>query len=1006
MKLRGYSKDTEDEASTSTPTSSVVSHKGEYVFPERLAKVGDWRKAALSNKCNGEPSTSLNLALVFDFFNKFCSAFNLSKVTEDELYEAVHANTASLGSRVLIRMCVELLSGFSSIDCTHQMRMYHRNRVYRETNEENYNISLWEFFEHDWKLMRNKIGFKNLFTSSKESADLFKFEPRVRAAILYDLCQYRLTCMDAQDIIDSVIDESDSPIGDQLRTLPIGTSGDEQYYYLGGIWVYRSKPFTRRTIRQMVKTSYGDDFEIAAKRVRKKSADRCTQEQRYLEQKRGNREGFLMEKETENGVVRMDDSVEGNELKGAEGDAMDSCFEGAYPKASDNSATTLNVFKKEDGILESRPVLTDKMNGFMDVKKETMEGINENLKEVPAIDSNAVCDTAEKFDEEEYFESLREQDIKWEVVCKNEDDIHFLIEYLRGSHKAGHSALSKAMIDVVLPSVQKTLHTQRAFMKKKSRFMPVEADANSAGTYQLRHSRRLEEKRIEREKRMEEERKLQIEMENTLRERKWMRSVLGGKAVEFETPKQLSREERAKQREQRIEQYNLTRRMQMEHIGAFSREESGVQEIKTEFDSTMMNSMNDDQTFTEIGPNTRGIPSRLAEEHNRVANSNIVELQSMNVSEHPGLRIGNEMLVSDSESKSQITMMVSSLIPQQLCNLSVAAENETLAKVSLPGVPTLQPTNKQHLSSICTSFQQADNNKYQYQSREQWPSSAYNGTGNGPVSCRDAPAERLTLAEHDTSFVGNSSLNIYDDGAGALNEGSYSQPTCSRNGVSDDSWSDSDFPIDVCCSEEDSCLGSSARTRPLADVYGRAHNPQPVASNSLPASSSSRSMQPSFDGETGDGSGMVLLQEERPASADFYKTSRVLSRVYDNVSPSVVYDVDSYEEQSAVERGYVDYPSLKDGQLRWFRIMEPLGTRVVLKQEGPLREHDYYMPTVEQIVTNGWRFSVEPQVVDSSYEVTEFALQFEEMGLPKADDAELETPLIESDAWQDGNEQL
>lgn len=40
-------------------------------------------------------------------------------------------------------------------------------------------------------------------------------------------------------------------------------------------------------------------------------------------------------------------------------------------------------------------------------------------------------------------------------------------------------------------------------MKKKSRFMPVEADANSAGTYQLRHSRRLEEKRIEREKRME-----------------------------------------------------------------------------------------------------------------------------------------------------------------------------------------------------------------------------------------------------------------------------------------------------------------------------------------------------------------------------------------------------------------------------------------------------------------------------------------------------------------------
>lgn len=67
---------------------------------------------------------------------------------------------------------------------------------------------------------------------------------------------------------------------------------------------------------------------------------------------------------TENGVVRMDDSVEGNELKGAEGDAMDSCFEGAYPKASDNSATTLNVFKKEDGILESRPVLTDKVHPY------------------------------------------------------------------------------------------------------------------------------------------------------------------------------------------------------------------------------------------------------------------------------------------------------------------------------------------------------------------------------------------------------------------------------------------------------------------------------------------------------------------------------------------------------------------------------------------------------------------------------------------------------------------
>lgn len=58
--------------------------------------MGDWRKAALSNKCNGEPSTSLNLALVFDFFNKFCSAFNLSKVTEDELYEAVHANVSYL----------------------------------------------------------------------------------------------------------------------------------------------------------------------------------------------------------------------------------------------------------------------------------------------------------------------------------------------------------------------------------------------------------------------------------------------------------------------------------------------------------------------------------------------------------------------------------------------------------------------------------------------------------------------------------------------------------------------------------------------------------------------------------------------------------------------------------------------------------------------------------------------------------------------------------------------
>uniref|UniRef100_A0A914S4D9 Uncharacterized protein n=1 Tax=Parascaris equorum TaxID=6256 RepID=A0A914S4D9_PAREQ len=130
-----------------------------------------------------------------------------------------------------------------------------------------------------------------------ESADLFKFEPRVRAAILYDLCQYRLTCMDAQGIIDSVIDESDSPIGDQLRTLPIGTSGDEQYYYLGGVWVYRSKPFTRRAIRQMMKTSYGDGFEIAAKRIRKKSADRYTREQRYHEQGRGRREGFLMEKE-------------------------------------------------------------------------------------------------------------------------------------------------------------------------------------------------------------------------------------------------------------------------------------------------------------------------------------------------------------------------------------------------------------------------------------------------------------------------------------------------------------------------------------------------------------------------------------------------------------------------------------------------------------------------------------------------------------------------------------
>ncbi|KHN82456.1 hypothetical protein Tcan_07488 [Toxocara canis] len=253
MQLRARSKDADDGASTSTRAPSVTSQKEEYIFPKRLIKDRDWRKMAILNKCDKEVSTSMNLALVFDFFNKFSDAFNLTKVTEEELDEAVSASADSLGSRVLVRVIVELLCGFTSIDCTHQMRMYHRNRVYRETTEENYNISLWEFFDHDWKIfMHKKTDLRNFFCSSKETADLFKFEPRIRAAILYDLCQYRLACLDAQDVIDSVIDESESPMGDQLRTTPIGGFTDEKYYYLGGTWVYRWKCLSTRITKSVL----------------------------------------------------------------------------------------------------------------------------------------------------------------------------------------------------------------------------------------------------------------------------------------------------------------------------------------------------------------------------------------------------------------------------------------------------------------------------------------------------------------------------------------------------------------------------------------------------------------------------------------------------------------------------------------------------------------------------------------------------------------------------------
>lgn len=307
-----------------------------------------------------------------------------------------------------------------------------------------------------------------------------------------------------------------------------------------------------------------------------------------------------------------------------------------------------------------------------------------------------------------------------------------------------------------------------------------------------------------------------------------------------------------------------------------------MQETVAQLGASGVNSTKDDGTVKEIGPNARRIQDKLAEEHDHVANSNIVELQSVNVSEHSGMRVDNETLRSSSVSKSQDAVGVSSSIPRHSYSLSFAIENELLANTSLKNA-SLHPTIERLIGNICTPFRNADNDRRLYQSN-----SAYDNGGDGTIysqSVNTSRVERYTVAEHDTSLVGESSLNVYDTGAGILLEERRSQPTYLRNGLNN-----ANYPDEVCCSDEATSM-SSARTRPWAGFCSTMPNYQSDASDKLPAHLSSRSLLPSFDEEAGiDGSSGVLLQEERPASADFYKTSGVLSRVYDSVSPTVVSD--------------------------------------------------------------------------------------------------------------------
>ncbi|VDK41854.1 unnamed protein product [Anisakis simplex] len=806
MQLRSRSKDVDDGASTSTSVPLVDLEKEEYIFPEHLIKDQNWRQQALSNKCDKQATTSMNLALVFDFVSKFNDAFNLTKFSEEELDEAISASISSSSSYTLVRLVVELLSGFTSIDSSHQMRMYHRNRVYRETNNENYNLSLWEFFDHDWKVFTHgAFDLENFFASSKERADLFKFNSDIRAVILYELCQYRLACFDAQNVIDSTIDESESPMGDQLRTSPIGGFNDEKYYYLGGTWLYRWKSITIKHTKRKSKVSNKRSVERrnTPKKSRKETED-C-----FVQNEKVDKLNEEMHERPKNGVVskKMVTEIETNSAKemSDSNSVVEDCEQSDCTEVNGQKPLISNGCGKEG---EPCSAQIDKMNELHDGAVRTIDSEKHKINNDSVNDSSNIEDT---INAEEYFECLRVKNFLWEVVCKTEDHLHFLIEYFRENRR---KALVKTLIDVVLPSVQKIFSARRIAEKKRNRFVPIEVKDTYLSSQEIRHSRRLEQKKIEREKRLE------------------------------------SREERAKQREQRIEHYNLTRRLKM-----------GMSEPSTgsSFECTRNGAYGHSNILTNESYRTNRLNGK-EKDYRRSARAVYNGVNSSGMASH----YGDDYIEYDRNSNEQLP---------------------------IDGI----------LHSGVT-------HSYAY--------SKYGLMKNTISACRngDVSASAARTRPIDWRFYRAKRSSHYQQFYDSPNE-------CESQ-----------------CSYEQTMLTTYDEQH-----FHNAH------SEEIPS----------------------LNTSHNNISYDFCNTSNMNG---DNPIPSAVADND--QNEPVTTDGFVDYPAFKDGQLRWFRIVEPTGTRIILQRNEPFKEHDYFLPTVEQIVTNKWKFLVEPIDESSSDQKTEFTLQF------------------------------
>ncbi|KHN82138.1 hypothetical protein Tcan_08692 [Toxocara canis] len=700
----------------------------------------------------------------------------------------------------------------------------------------------------------------------------------------------------------------------------------------------------------------------AEKRALREAGERRSQEQRSSGGKRRKLTG------SENGVVKKEDSAgigakeSMNNADVVNGDCKESSSE-----ISDGESVALEASEKGDGLIrESRPVLIDKMNGFVHLQKETGEtGGEENLKVVPVSDNNSTDGAVGELDPEDYFESLRNKDFLWEVVCRNEDHIHFLIEYFRETHKVGHGALAKALIDVVLPSVQKILQARKIAEKKKNRLVAVEVNGLYAGSHELRHSRRLEQKRIEREKRMEEQRKLEMELENQLREEEWKRAITGGTSLPG-VSKQLSREERARLREQRIEQYSLARRLKME----------GKDKASEKKDAASESSHNDELSGIRLPAQKLAVG-----EYGEASSSNTVLLESVEGSGPPkGKFCGNlpGRGTSCGVPEAQTTVMACSAASRRPNGQSFVTANWPVAETSSENVNSVAGSWQQ-FSCFSGQYQNVDWNKRQYRSTGEGASSTCSNR-SGILSRKGVSAPRVV---HNEFLVRKSFQNVYDSCTGSLARGErinlqgYSEYGVSR------SAKNSTGP---CCSGETVGL-SSARTRPvnwMCHGMRRAGQSRPEACNTASMSLPWRSTVSVPSKQTEAANETAVLQETRPASADFYRTARAPSYVNESASSSTdsaLWSVDndgeaSQEESAAAAKGFVDYPAFKDGQLRWFRIVEPVGTRIILQRDEPLKEHDYFLPTVEQIVANEWKFLVEPIDETSPIEKTEFLLQF------------------------------